>query len=155
MSELNVLYDVYMDQVEEQIAADGVLHAAEAEMRATPQYRMFEAAQKLAADAAALTASALAAVKEAVGAAFNATGERQPHPYAGIIRVDTKARYNEANALAWVKARPDYAHLVVPESLDKRGFEKLARNLEASGVTVGVIDEWIQVPVVSVRPRED
>lgn len=163
MSELNVLYDLYMDRVEEQIAAVAAMNAAEVAMRARPEYQAWQEAVAQAEQAAGLMESALDAVEAAVASAFQETGERQPHPYAGIIRVDTKAKYNPHLVLKWLRARPDYKHLIVPESVDRKGFEKLARALTGAGAAPtydnGGIDfplvDWEEVPVVRVKVRED
>ena len=62
-----------------------------------------------------------------------------------------------------VRESPDYAHLIVPRSLDRWGFEKLARALTGAGIALtyddagidGLLVEWDEIPVVSVKIRED
>lgn len=157
------LYEAYMSCSDEQMLTTAALNAANAALQATPEWAAREAANFADARAAAATEEALAAVKLAVGTEFLATGDKQPHPYAGVLRIDRRPVYDPRLALRWVKERPDYAHLVVPEAVDRRGFEKLARALAdagcppvlANGPIAEEFVEWAKQPIVSVRIRSD
>lgn len=159
---LDELYEAYMDSLEKQIEAEAAARAALDALRALPEYAAMDATDQAARAALRSANEALAAVKAAVANAFQETGDKQPHPYAGVLRIERRARYSEHVALRWLKERPDYQHLIVPEAVDKRGFEKLLRALEeagcapsyddGSGLDVPVV-EWDKVPVVRVSIR--
>lgn len=157
------LYEQYMAALEAQIEAEAVFVTADNALCQTAEYQAKEAAAQEWAAAKRAANDTLAAIKEAVGAEFLATGDRQPHPYAGVQRIDRRPRYNDYVALRWLKARPDYRDLVVPESVNRRGFEKLARALDGAGmppcyeddgIDIPVV-EWDDIPVVAVRMRPD
>jgi hypothetical protein len=155
------LYERYMELQEEESAAAATLHAAEVALEQVPAHQAVVNARTELGAARQQADAALAAVKAATIATFQETGDRQPHPYAGILRIDTKPRYMEYLALQWVERRPDYKHLIVPASLDRRGFEKLARALAQNGIEPCYTDDvcdvplvaWDEVPVVSVKIR--
>lgn len=160
---LEQLYNRYMDALERQMETELDARAAMNTLQALPEYAAMDTADQAARAARQAADEALAAVKAAVVDAYQNTGKRQPHPYAGVLRIDRRPAYDPALALVWVKARPDYAHLVIPEAVDRKGFEKLARALDTAGmpprldnggVPVPVV-EWQEVPVTSVRIREE
>lgn len=160
---LSDLYDRYMALVEAQFAADCEARAAINALEATSEYITANRLTLVAGDARAATEAALAEVKAAVAEAFTSAGDRQPHPYAGIARVDRRPVYDPRLALRWVRERPDYHHLIVPETVDRKGFEKLARALDGAGLPP-ILDngdyaepvvEWDEIPVVSVKLRPD
>ena len=156
---LTAAYEHYMTCVETQIEAEAAARAAMEALRALPEYAAMDTADQAARAARQAADEALAEVKAAVVDAYQNTGERQPHPYARVLRIDRRPAYDPALALVWVKARrPDYDHLVIPEAVDRKGFEKLARALDTAGmpprldnggVPVPVV-EWDEIPVVRV-----
>lgn len=160
---LSALYDRYMECVEIASEAAAAARAAAATVAALPEYQAAEEAAANATAAELAMDAALDAVKAATAEQFFSTGDRHPHPHAAILRIDRRPRYNERRALAWLTARPDYRHLVVPESVNRRAFEKLARALDSAGmppcyedagIDVPLID-WDEIPVVAVTMRPD
>ncbi len=160
---LELLYERYMACVQANLEAQAVWVAARNALQERPEYQALETAHAAYLETENAASGALEAVKFATVMAFQATGERQPHPYAGIIRVDQKPQYEERMAFEWVKARPDYRYLIIPESLNRKGFEKLVRHLVEGGMTPKAdnqglgetLVEWLPVPVASVKIRED
>lgn len=161
---LELLYERYMDCLEAQVEASSVARATEEALHALPEYQEHERALLAARAAHQAADEALAAVKQAVMTAWRETGDRQPHPYAGVLRIDRRPVYDEKLALRWLRERSDYRHLIVPETVDRKGFEKLARALDSAGAPP-LLDNgegpampvvtWDNVPVISVRVRED
>lgn len=70
------------------------------------------------------------ALREAVLAAFIATGNKRPHPAVGV-RVYTRLVYDPAAVTAW--ARENMTPLLV---LDTKRFEQVAPHLGVPGVTI-------------------
>jgi hypothetical protein len=102
----------------EEARAKEVLDQIIAELELRPDY-----ANALAARAAAQKKSAYIdeAIRESAIEIYNHEGEKHPHP-AVSIAVSTKLEYDKYDALLYAR---EYAKfLVVPESLNEKGFEK-------------------------------
>lgn len=132
----NEMLRAQLREVAERRAVRDDIEAAVKAAREAFEATIANQVQELAQAKAAASASEEAA-RALIVAVYQTTGEKKPADGAGV-QVRTKLEYDEAEAFAKAKAM---GVAVVPEKLDTKAFEKIAKASPESFPFVRVVEE--------------